>query len=314
MNELVNGLLQQGMLFSAVIICLVVLAASLHEIETTLTSGNTKNKRAKRKHITVIIEARTASTTEVVKTIDSLKANRYRWYDIVVIAARGTTLPNVRIYQPAPTTKKVKILKYAYSRSRKGEYVVYLNGGGEVLSTLLQDLNRTFHFSKKTNTVALQSNLPASSLEHYHHIIATTFLHLVQGAFALFGVVPRSLAANYAVRSYASKRRHAVIMQNAFTKNAHSYTKFGWFVSMAYLLAVVVVVASYLFWQATAQLVALTLFMAVVSIIFGILQQNRARRMLLLFSPSAIFALFAAILIGIAQQVSPITPATRKEK
>lgn len=297
----VSVVVQQIMLLSAFLGCILLVLASLSDIIRTSQEVRTKQKRARHRHITVLLDARHATKVDITATLASLVKCRYAQYDVVVLAQkRWPELhgPQVKFYYPKAATTDANCYTKAYARSQKGEYVVYAQAGAQFAPTLLQTINRRFHFSARTQRIILQEDISTAGLEQFHRIIGTTIVQELQKAGTL---LPSRLPLErkfYAARYSLPTTGKQEVVPNAFTKNHAEQSGWSWLVGVVFVAFATVIVGQYLMLGYTAQLLAGILFMATLSVVLALLQQSTARRTLLLFSPSALFVLPVTILVS----------------
>lgn len=302
-----RSVLETTFLGSGFVFFVLVLLVATYEIQAALRQRKTHKKRARREHISVIVDGRQSNEAAVAATVRSVRSNRYDRSDIVIIAPSSAKLAldkNIRRYAPSTMTGQQLSVYEAYRRSRRGEYVVIVPAGVVLEAGALQTINRSLFFHTKSNKIYLPpQQIQPATLSQYYMFTVSAFRAMFRRALAITGIHYTRSTRLVAVRSsLVSKKARFVstdILPSLVVAPARLRISVG---GLLYSILGLLIIFDYLLNAQKIQLIALVIFIAVITIIAALLDtwaSRHARRMLLAYAPSAFFVLIVAACSGL---------------
>lgn len=187
-----------GLLAAAMIAIVCVVLASLYDIRRIRMFHKARHTRTRRPHMTIMIEVRHAND-DVAACIRSVRRLRYRRYDIVVFADSRASIQAKRIARSAASRGRVYIarkvsspeilIRSAYRRSQRGEFVLLLDASQSFVSSSLNQAVTSLEANHSTAGVVLGSALsPVMSMKSMIETMGWLSWKLAAKACAMTGL------------------------------------------------------------------------------------------------------------------------------
>lgn len=160
-SDILRETIQQLVIAGSFLFVVMVFLASIYEVRTSLIKRRMRDKRARRQHISIIVDGMGADEEAVTATMTTIAKNRYTKYDVVIVSGRrkGTPrYPRAKRYYASEQTSEAGRIQDAFRHSKQGEYLVTVPAGARPYRDALQEVNRAFYFHGRIRKLQLRSD------------------------------------------------------------------------------------------------------------------------------------------------------------
>lgn len=310
-SETMRLIVEKLLLCTGFVFVAMVLLAAVYEVRYSLRRYQLRHKRAKRRHITVVIDGIDVGEGAISATIKSLERCRYPAYDAVIMCRRQKGAPRysrARRYYPAAQMSVQRQISEAYQVSRGGEYVVIVPAGTEFHSGTLQAINREFHFAPHVQKLRLEAvdRRNATLLESWEYL-SGTIRRLWNRALASVGLYRNRSWRFVALRREAVAHQNQLLATDILSSAVSSPAKHGFMLAgMMYVIICAYVIYDYFVYANKIQLLIALAFVAAISLIANLIDSwsnPGSRRLMLMYSPSAFFVIAITSTVSVAEKI-----------
>lgn len=315
-SGVLREIVQQLVIGISFVFVAMVLLTGLYEVRASLIQSRLRNKRARRRHITIIIDGMDADEEAVEATMASIAKNRYAAYDVVIISDRRKGVrkyPRVTRFYASEQTSEALRIHDAFLRSKQGDYVVTVTAGVELRIDALQEINRAFYFRKRIRKLMLRfdSRAYVSLMDSWSYLVSSMSGLWIR-ALSSLAVYRSSSLQIVALRSEDLNTGHRLASADILPcVDMHNTRPNSGWVAALYVFFAIFVIYDFFVTSNKTQLIVAAAFVGAIVIIASLIDSwssREARKLLLWYAPSAFFVLLITTITKIIDDVGLKVP------